>query len=86
MEYKITYANRKSIGIYVRRDGDIEVRCPKYITKKTIQEVLAKKSDWIDKARERISRRKEIVISDEEKNALINKANEIIPKKVKYFS
>lgn len=86
MEYKITYANRKSIGIYVRRDGTIEVRCPKYITKNTIEEVVAKKEDWINKARERINKRNEVSISDEQKAFFINKANEIIPKKVKYFS
>lgn len=86
MEYKITYANRKSIGIYVRKDASIEVRCPKYITKKIVEEVLVKKADWINKARERINRRNEVAINDDQKAFFINKAREIIPKKVKYFS
>lgn len=86
MEYKITYANRKSIGIYVRRDGTIEVRCPKYITKKIIEEVLDRKADWINRARERINKRNEGSINDDQKSFFINRANEVIPKKVKYFS
>ena len=86
MEYKVVYSNRKSIGIYVRKDGRIEVRCPKYVTRKTIEEVLVKKSSWIDSARKKVMERKDVIIGDDERLRLINKAKVVIPKKVKYFS
>ena len=86
MEYKIVYSNRKSIGIYVRKDGSIEVRCPNNVSRKTIEEVLSKKSSWIDSARKRVIERENVTIEDEERITFINKAQGVIPEKVKYFS
>ena len=86
MEYRVSYTNRKSIGIYVRNDGSIEVRCPKYVSKNTIEEILVKKSEWINKAREKIIRSKEPIVTDKDREDLVSRAKEIIPKKVKQFS
>lgn len=86
MDYNLVYTNRKSIGIYVRKDGSLEVRCPRYIKRKTIEELLVKKSSWIDDARKKVMGRKELTVNDNERIELINKANTLIPSKVKYFS
>lgn len=86
MEYNVIYTNRKSIGIYIRKDGSIEVRCPKYVTKKTIEDILVKKHSWIENTRKKVKERKDVIIDDKKRLELINKAKEIVPNKVRYFS
>lgn len=86
MEYKVIYTNRKSIGIYIRKNGNLEVRCPRYVTKKTIEETLIKKNKWIEETRKKVLERKEVIIDETERISLVKQAYEIIPNKVKFFS
>ena len=84
MTYKITKTNRKTIAIYVRKDGEVEVRAPLRISDKKIQDFVAEKQGWIEKTQNKIKEKvqNKQTLSIEEKNKLISKANEYIPTRV----
>jgi predicted metal-dependent hydrolase len=82
--YKITRTNRKTIAIYVRKNGEVEVRAPLYISDKKIQEFVKEKEDWITKTQNKIKQKiqNKQALSIEEANKLIDRANEYIPQRV----
>ena len=49
MEYKITRSKRKTIALYVHPNGEVEVRCPLHLPKKTVERFVLEKRDWIEK-------------------------------------
>lgn len=56
MNYTRRTTNRKnSIGLVVKADGSLEVRAPKWVTKKQILSFLEKQNDWINTRRTEIS-------------------------------
>ena len=85
MTYKITRTNRKTIAIYVRKNGEVEVRAPLRISDKKIQDFINEKQEWITKTQNKIKEKiqNKQTLSIEEKNKLIDKANEYIPKRVR---
>ena len=86
MDYKITYSARKTIGIYVHRDASVEVRCPLRTSRKVIEEIVNSKKKWIDSSREKILNTVKREFDEVERNNLIKKGKDIIPKKVAFFS
>ena len=84
MTYKITRTNRKTIAIYVRKNGEVEVRAPLRVSYKKIQEFVNEKQEWIEKTQNKIKQKvgNKQTLSIEEKNKLIRKANEYIPTRV----
>lgn len=48
MDYKILRAKRKTVGIYIQKDGSVEVRCPKGISAADIEAVVRSKMGWIE--------------------------------------
>ena len=48
MNYVITYTKRKTIAIYVHKDGAVEVRCNKNTPKLAIEKFVNQKQKWID--------------------------------------
>lgn len=47
IEYQLVRSNRKTVVIYVKEDGSIQVRAPKWVPKAEIQKILGEKSEWI---------------------------------------
>lgn len=84
----IIRTNRKTIAIYVRKNGEVEVRAPFGVSDKKIQEFVLEKQDWIIKTQNKIKQKiqNKRTLSIEEKNKLIDKANEYIPQRVIYLS
>lgn len=84
----ITRTNRKTIAIYIRKNGEVEVRAPLRVSDKKIQEFVREKQDWITKTQNKIKQKiqNRQTLSIEEKNKLIDKANEYIPERVIYLS
>jgi predicted metal-dependent hydrolase len=64
MTYKITRTNRKTIAIYVRKNGEVEVRAPLRVSDKKIQEFVREKEDWITKTQNKITQILTSVISN----------------------
>ncbi|NLB36981.1 MAG: M48 family metallopeptidase [Clostridiales bacterium] len=59
MEYKLTRTKRKTIGIYVRKDAVVEVRCPVTMSKRAIDEFVASQRKWIEEQIQAIRQRNE---------------------------
>lgn len=53
VEAFIIRSRRKTIYFSVNEDGTVEIKIPKYLTKNQLLDILEKKADWIDKARQR---------------------------------
>ena len=87
-EYNLIRSRRKSVSIQVDGDCNITVRAPLKLSQEEIDEILLKKKEWLEKAiisqRERKKDIKEYTDSDIE--LLREKAKEILPDKVKYYS
>lgn len=49
MKYDIIHTNRKTMALYIRNDGRIEVRAPQNINRNTIEAFVRSKQDWIYK-------------------------------------
>lgn len=47
IEYTTVFSKRKSIGIYVGKDGSVEVRSPRGVSKEFIQSFVDRNSEWI---------------------------------------
>ena len=93
MDAKIIRSNRKTVAIQVNSDLSITVRAPRFASEKDIEEILMKKEAWISKHIEEIKTRKKRFESEstdkftpEKIKLLVDKALEVIPKKVEYFA
>ncbi len=85
MEYKVIYSNRRTIGIYVHK-YTVEVRCPKRTPQSVIEGIISEKEKWIEKTLEKMKKNDAKEFSEEEKNALFEKGEKLIPSRVEYFS
>ena len=47
MEYSLIRAKRKTLCVTVRQDGSVEVRAPRFVTEKQVEEFLLRKREWI---------------------------------------
>lgn len=52
MEYQLIRSKRKTIAIYVKEDGSVEVRAPKWVSERELQRWILEKSDWIRKKKQ----------------------------------
>lgn len=87
MAIKIIRSGRKSLSLSVDDELNVVVRAPYNTNDALINDFVSKNSQWISKAIERkkayLSR---VNITDNEVEALIRQAKDIIPKRVDYFS
>ena len=93
MDVKIIRSNRKTVAIQVNSDLSITIRAAHFASEKDIEEILMKKEAWISKHIEEIKTRKKRFESEstdkftpEKIKLLVDKALEVIPKKVEYFA
>lgn len=87
-EYSIKRSSRKTIAIQVDKNCSITVRAPYSVSDKEIERFLAEKKSWLEKAilSQRERAKKEKYYSEEQISAMRQKAKEIIPQKVSYYS
>lgn len=55
ISYTLIKARRKNISLSVNKQGLVEVKAPIFASKKTLDDFVWSKKDWIDKARRKIS-------------------------------
>ena len=48
LQYEITYSKIKNVYIKIK-DGKVLIKAPKRISKKELEKIIEKKSDWIKK-------------------------------------
>lgn len=87
VEFEIIRSKRRTIAIQVKCGGDVLVRAPKRLKEQDILTFISSKYDWIIKtvARQK-QNKKAAVFTNEQIDALRQKAKEIIPKRVEHFS
>lgn len=87
MELKIVKTNRKTISLSVDDDLNAVVKAPYGITNNEISKFVDSNKQWLEKAvRHKQLQLEKINLSDEEINALVRQAKEIIPERVAYYS
>lgn len=89
MEYKLVRSKRKTLALYVRQDGSLEVRAPLKTSKAYIEEFINQKQDWIRSTRSELSQRqerKEIVkISAEDAAKYKKQAKALLQQKCSFY-
>lgn len=53
MDYVVKRMKRKTLGIYILKDGSVEVRAPRNVRRNTIDDFVASKQEWIQQAQAR---------------------------------
>ena len=87
IEYVIIRSNRKTLALEVKRGGEVIVRAPLRMTEQKIVEFLNLRYNWLIKAVERQKIRKDNYdIPPEKILELKQKAEEVLPRRVEYFS
>ena len=87
IEYVIIRSNRKTLALEVKRGGEVIVRAPLRMTEQKIVEFLNLRYNWLIKAVERQKIRKDTYdIPPEKILELKQKAEEVLPRRVEYFS
>lgn len=90
MDYTVKYSKRKTIGLEVSRDLQLIVRAPLGTPAREIERVVAKNTQWIERAKERISTKNQnlpTLPEDEgEIRALKEQLRLLLPEKVAKYS
>lgn len=60
INYKVIRSRRRSIALVVKEDGSVEIRCPGYVTKKQIEEIVCGRTEWIRKQQHKIAAKIEL--------------------------
>ena len=79
-EYEIKYSKIKNIYIQIK-DGKVIVKAPRRVSKKEIEKILEQKSEWIQKAVEKETKKQEkkpLYTKEEFKEIVEKNANELI--------
>ena len=80
LEYKIKYSKIKNIYIQIK-DGKVIIKAPRSVSKKEIEKILEQKSEWIQKAVEKETKKQEkkpMYTKEEFKEIVEKNANELI--------
>ena len=90
INYEIIRSKRKTLAIYVRPDGSVDVRAPLKLSKQYIDTFVQAKSKWIDETRDRLaklqSQQKMIRLSLKEENEYKKKALDYFNSRCSYFA
>lgn len=54
MDYKIIYSSRKTISIEIKRDGQVVVRAPRFLSRRQLDEFVKRHEPWIQKQLDRL--------------------------------
>ena len=88
MDYTLIRTNRKTMAIYIRPGGLVEVRAPLRCPKRDIDRFVASKAKWIEEKRALVlARGRQGPQPDAALEATLRaRAKEILPKRVAYYA
>lgn len=88
MDYRIIRSDRKTLALEVKSDGEVVVRAPRRVTTSVIENFVNSHTEWIAKARLRVSQRQAARKEPTEAEISMLKAlaKAVLPKKVEYYS
>ncbi|MFH1362083.1 MAG: M48 family metallopeptidase [bacterium] len=84
-ETQLIRSRRRSISLEVKDDASVVIRAPKFVPQNFLDDLLVKKSAWIEKSRTQALRRQQIRSQIDVKACQL-KARELIPERVAYYS
>lgn len=88
MHYTLTRTNRKTIGLYVRSDGSLEVRAPQRCPVHEVERVLLAKATWIIEKQQLMQQRQAnaVELTPEIEQHCRLKAAAMLPGKLEHFA
>lgn len=90
IDFQLTRSKRKTLAIYVKPDGSVEVKAPLKMAEKTIENFVEEKADWIDHVKKRFAdmrqNRKTIIISSDDMRRLKEEAGAYIGSRCPFFA
>jgi len=86
MEYTLIRTNRKTIAIYIRPGGLVEVRAPQHCPKRDIDRFVASKAKWIADKRALALGRRQVEPDPALEAKLRAKAKELLPRRAAHFA
>lgn len=86
MEYTLIRSSRKTLGLQIK-GGEIIVRAPRRVPKKTVDAFVKRHEDWIRQHLAREAAGRELPqLTEQEHRALIERAKQVIPARVAYYA
>lgn len=89
ISYRVIRSARRSVGLEITRDLDVLVRAPQRMSEAQTRDFVEKHRGWLEshmaQARERAERRPPEPTA-EEREALIRRAKDLLPRRVAYYS
>ena len=49
MQYRVIRSHRRTIGLYITPEGELEVRCPITMSNARIEDFVKSKENWVKK-------------------------------------
>ena len=89
MDYRLVRSKRKTLAIEVNNKLEVIVRAPLFVSKRRIEKFVSEHEEWAEKAKEKVSaaiKNRPPEPTCAEINELKQKAREIIPDRVAYYS
>ena len=93
MKVEIIRSKRKTVSIQIGSDLSVTVRAPKRMSLRAIEKIIAEKENWINTNLEKMRKKNELYnaeeikpLSDDEIEALADRALEFIPGRVAYYA
>lgn len=90
LEYQLIRTRRKTLALYVRQDGRIEVRAPLRTSKTYIDGFVKQKQDWIENTRSKLvarhSAKKVIELTEQEEAKYKKQAKAYFQQKCQFFA
>ena len=88
MEYQWIRSKRKSMTIQIKSHGQVIVRTPYRVSKRTVEQFLYAHQNWILEKQHQViaAEAQQVHITDEERKQGIELAKKLIPERVAYFA
>lgn len=88
MKYQWIRSKRKTIAIQIREDGTVIVRSPESVSRKTIEDFLKEKQEWIETHQKKAEQRRAqaLTITEEQREEGIKRARKVFPERIAYFA
>ena len=86
VQYSIIRSDRKTIAIQIQPDGNVIVRAPKRMRIEEIKRFVESKAEWIEKHLSNCTSQNQQKLTDQEIQALREKARALVTERVQYYA
>lgn len=88
MEYQWIRSNRKTTAIQINENGDVIVRSPFSVSRRSVEKMLKEKQDWIEKHQKKMreAAQERRVLTDQERREGVERAMEVFPERIAYYA